>query len=107
MMDGKTQRFLNKLNQRAAEMFKTKVVKDDTSRELKERAEWAYKKTGDERIRKQIDAGAFESRDKRVVDERSTREIDKFYEAQIKRAIASGEIEPAKKDAFMKKFGKQ
>ena len=107
MIDGKTQRFLNKLNRQAADMFRTKVVKDDVSRELRERAEWAYKKTGDPRIKKQIDAGAFNARDKRVVDEKSTREMDKFYETQIKRAIASGEIEPAKRDDFTRRMEKQ
>ena len=106
-MDSKTRNFLFKLNQQAAKMFKTKTIKDDAGRELKEKAEWAYQKTGDERIKKQLDAGVFEPRDKRVVDDKSTNEIDKFFDYKINQAIRSGEIKKAPKDEFISKIQKK
>lgn len=105
-MDKKTQEFINKMNRRAAEMFRTKEIKDDQSRSIREQAEWAYKKTGDPRIKEQLDRGIYNPKDRRVVDEESTKAISRMMDQQFKKALKTGEIKPAERDEFTKRTEK-
>lgn len=101
-MDAKTVRFFQNLSLEAADRFKFRIESDEVMKEMKERAEKAYAKTGNREIKRQLDKGVYEVKDKIVIEEKTKREMDRFYDYRIRRAIRTGEIPPPKNDRFIK-----
>lgn len=110
-MDEKTKAVLNRISQNVPDHLKsnlTKTVIDTSEEEVARRAlaadfiSLAKKK----KIKKILDAGGFR-RAENVINEEVVKEIDQYYDQEIKKAIAAGQIPDPKDDPFIQERRKR
>ncbi len=72
-----------------------KTVKD--SGELEERMAFVAKKTDDKRLKEMVARGDFREKDRLVVDEQVSKQIERHVEQAVAKEMRAGNIKPASK----------
>src|SRR3990167_7496554 len=104
-MDKRTKEFLSRLGQQIPKkMLEQAVQKEKThnSEEAIERFAYSQPKQEREKIMQDMKEGKYASKERYTAGKEGSRELDKWMETKVKKAIDSNEIEKPKDDAFTK-----
>lgn len=95
-MDKNTQYHLEKIGRSIPKELLQKGMRTERdSGEMRERMEYMAKKTGDPKLKKLIQAGAFDEGKRQVIDEKGSKEIERWVDKAVGDSIRSGVIKKA------------